>query len=72
MYFVKMYVGIYISVLSLDLLYLYYAGSWTEGITFIRISELALLYISVPGGIAFFVYQAIKIRKEIHNGRNLQ
>jgi len=43
-YFGRAMIGFIITWLSIDILYLYYAGGWIEPIRIILISELVMLY----------------------------
>ena len=52
---VGMFVGMMLLVVSVDLLHLYYVGSWVEQNTFIRITELASLYIFCLLGLMYMV-----------------
>ncbi len=53
--------GIFLSVLSADLLYLYYAGTWREPIRWIEASEIVMLYIIFVLGII----QIVVVTKEL-------
>ncbi len=50
-FFGRAMVGIMLSILAGDILYLYYAGGWIEPIQVILISELVMLYGLVAVGI---------------------
>jgi hypothetical protein len=41
--------------LSVDILYLYYAGSWIEPNTFIRVCELVMLWALIPMSIGLAI-----------------
>ena len=41
--------------LSVDILYLYYAGSWIEPNTFIRVCELVMLWSLIPVSIGLAI-----------------
>lgn len=61
---VGMVIGMSLSVLSGDLLYLYHAGSWVEPNAIIRISELVSLYIFFILGLVYMVGCYISLLKQ--------
>lgn len=71
---VGMIMGATVFVLSSDLLYLYYAGSWVESNTFIRISELVFLYTFCLLGLIYMIdcYMALsESRYQLKKGRRV-
>ena len=58
------FTGAIITVLSGDILYLYYAGAWVEPIRFIEISELVMLYSFVVLGIFLSIKAVMSYIKE--------
>ncbi len=59
--------GIFLSVLSADLLYLYYAGTWREPIRWIEASEIVMLYIIFVLGIVQVVVATKGLKWLIRN-----
>lgn len=60
-----------LSVLSGDLLYLYYNGGWVEPVKWIEVSEVIILWVLVFAGSAGLVYQfklEAEKRKQINSG----
>jgi hypothetical protein len=47
--------GLLVTILSSDLLYLYYDNAWYDPMQFIEIAEVIVLYILAAGGIVYFI-----------------
>lgn len=52
-------IGLIVTGLSADILYLYYVGGWVEPIRFIEITELVILCAFVVLGIFIFIRNVI-------------
>ena len=60
-----------ISVLSLDLLYLYYSGGWYDRIKLIETIELIILWVLAFAGLAGLIYQTkCEVKKRFQSDRN--
>ena len=56
----KLFLGVMgrllLALLSLDLLYLYYVGAWTDPVTIILTVELMLLWLFLVAGLAWSIH----------------
>ena len=59
--------GMLLSVLALDLLYLYYAGLWVEPIVWMQTQEVVALYIIFVLGIIQVVVVTRELKWQIRN-----
>lgn len=55
--------SIFLTVLAIDLLYLYYSGAWYEPIKAIEYSEVAFLYMLIILGIIGFTQNLKRITR---------
>ncbi len=63
----KLFFPLIVSMLSIDLLYLYFSNGWREDNNVIKILEVGLLIIFIIAG---FVYSAFKIKSILEVKRN--
>jgi hypothetical protein len=61
MIYFGMFLGLFFSVLSADLLYLYYNGCWYDPYKFIENTEVVMLYVFVLTGIFYTTLYTIKL-----------
>ena len=60
---IGLFMNLLVTILAVDLLYLYYSGGWYDPIKWIEITEVAFLYLFVVAGI---VGAVLKLREYIH------